>query len=162
MTYSHTQGLHILTSYLPESPAGQTSLVGSGMGLKAAGQVMLLMLCHVMHSLLSLTGCPAGSPDPPSPDAELLMLQSQAMGAAIALTHLVTPPMGFSHQALEPWGSVPEPLVWAQSREGQCPTTSIGPSISPTPREDSLHKHPSSVQPAVHFRERDGASEGRK
>lgn len=132
------------------------------MGLRAAGQVLLLLLlCPVMHSLLGLSGCPAGSPDPPCPFAESLMLQSQAMGAADP-TRLVTPPMGCCHQALEMWSSIPEPLVWAQSREGQGPTTSIGPSISPTPREDSLHKHPSSVQPAVHFRERDGASEGRK
>lgn len=125
-----------------------------------AGQVMLLLLCHVMHSLMGLSGCPAGSPDPPCPSPESPMLQSQAMGAAVDPTHLVTPPMGCCHQALEMWSSVPEPHVWAQSREGQCPTTSIGPSISPTPREDSLHKHPSSVQPAMHFRERDGASEG--
>lgn len=121
MTYSHTQGLHILPSDLPESPAGQTSLVGSGMGLRAAGQVTLLMLCHVMHSLMGWGGCPAGSPDSPHPSAESLMLQSQAVGAAIDLAHLVTAPVGCSHQALEMWSSVPEPLVWAQSRVGQRP-----------------------------------------
>lgn len=65
MTYSHTQGLHILPSDLPEFPAGQSRLVGSRMGLRAAGQVTLLMLCHVMHSLMGLSACPAGSPDPP-------------------------------------------------------------------------------------------------
>lgn len=54
--------------------------------LRAAGQVLLLMLCHLMHSLMG--------PDPPCPPAELLMLQSQAMGAALDLTHLVSPPVG--------------------------------------------------------------------
>lgn len=47
MTYSHTQGSHILPSELSEFPAGQARLVGSRLGLRAAGQVMLLMFRHV-------------------------------------------------------------------------------------------------------------------
>lgn len=126
-------------------------------------------LSSMMHSLLCFTGCPLSSPVPSLCLCRIThAVVPKAPGEATALTHLVTPHLGVCvvlAQYQETQEYISEPLLWAQSRELQLSRTgSLSHLLLPrTPSASSMaqHKPPSSVQPAKHLRERDGASEGK-
>lgn len=119
---------HVTHGYLPKAPAGQTSLLGSGLGAAAtsSGQVTLLILSSVMQSQVHFTGCPVGSPvhlqnhsrRPSQGPWGNCRLDTPCHSSPGSLRH--------AHHTPETWDSISEPLLWAQSRERQLPTTITG------------------------------------